>query len=249
MSAPVAESPFGLAVPVVMGHRGAPRVAPENTPAAFAAAAAAGATWVELDVRRAVDGLVVCHDPCTPEGVPLIGLRAAELHAQGIWPLAEVLDGLPPGLGVDVEVKNLPGEPDYDETAAVADLVAPLLAAAARRRLLVVTSFNPATLAAIGETAPAVPRGLLHTPALRARAALELVAELEARVLCTHVDTPDLGAAVVAEAHERGVAVLVWTVDDAARAVVLASEGVDALCTNEPAALVAAVGSAPMPPR
>jgi glycerophosphoryl diester phosphodiesterase len=211
-------NPFDFARCVVMGHRGAPLLAPENTPASFAAAADAGAAWVELDVRRSADGLVVAHDPVTAAGRALVEQPTAGARAEGIWPLAEVLDGLPAGLGVDVEVKNLPGEPDYDETDAVAAPLAPLLRAAGSRRPLIVSSFNPSTLAALAAAAPEVPRGLLHGPSLRAPAGLALARELGAAVLCSHVDAPDLDAALVGAAHAAGLAVLVWTVDDPARA-------------------------------
>lgn len=47
----------------VMGHRGAAKVAPENTFASFKAAADAGAEWVEIDVTLAAqDDLVIFHD-------------------------------------------------------------------------------------------------------------------------------------------------------------------------------------------
>ena len=49
--------------PLIIGHRGASTVAPENTLAAFARAWDAGADGVELDVRLARDGVpVVIHD-------------------------------------------------------------------------------------------------------------------------------------------------------------------------------------------
>ncbi|HQK95867.1 MAG TPA: glycerophosphodiester phosphodiesterase family protein [Armatimonadota bacterium] len=48
----------------VCAHRGASSSHPENTVAAFAAAAALGVERVEFDVRRTVDGaLVIMHDP------------------------------------------------------------------------------------------------------------------------------------------------------------------------------------------
>ena len=50
--------------PLVIGHRGASAVAPENTLAAFERALADGADGIELDVRLARDGVpVVVHDP------------------------------------------------------------------------------------------------------------------------------------------------------------------------------------------
>lgn len=240
MKTPI-ERPFDFGRCVVIGHRGAPLAVAENTPASFAAAAGAGASWVELDVRRAADGLVVAHDPVTPGGLVLVEHPRAAARTAGVWSLPDVLDGLPPGLGVDVEVKNLPGEPDYDDGDTIAAQVAPLLQAAARHRPLMVSSFNPSTLTALGKVVPDVPRGLLHGPGLRAPAALELARELDAQVLCTHVDAPHLDRALVESAHRAGLAVLIWTVDDPARARSLASDGVDAICTNDPAGIVAAL--------
>lgn len=246
MTSPVDGALFGARRPAVVGHRGAPRVARENTPASFAAAAAAGATWVELDVRRAAGELVVCHDPVDPIGAPLHGQTAEALRAHGIASLDEVLATLPAGLGVDVELKNLPGEADYDETDALAALVAPAVRAAADSgRPMMVSSFNPSTLAAAGALLGKVPVGLLHGPTLRAPSALSLARELGAAVLCAHLDAPGLDAPLVDAAHAQGVAVLVWTVDDPARARSFAQAGVDAICTNDPAGLVAAL----RPPR
>ncbi|KOG86166.1 glycerophosphodiester phosphodiesterase, partial [Streptomyces varsoviensis] len=49
--------------PLVIGHRGSPVSAPENTLASVDAAARLGITWVENDVQRTKDGaLVVLHD-------------------------------------------------------------------------------------------------------------------------------------------------------------------------------------------
>src|SRR5512146_1026748 len=54
----------GLQKPLVFAHRGASKVAPENTLPAFEAAIALGADGVELDVQATADGkLVVFHNP------------------------------------------------------------------------------------------------------------------------------------------------------------------------------------------
>jgi glycerophosphoryl diester phosphodiesterase len=227
--------------PVVIGHRGAPRMAPENTPASFAAAAAAGATWVEFDVRRGADGLVVSHDPCLPDGTPLVERTRAALRQAGIWPLEEVLDGLPAGLGADLELKNLPGEPDYDETGSLAGLVAPHAVRAAAQRPLFVSSFNPSTLAAFGACETGVALGFLHGQGLRAPSGLDLARDLGAAVLCSNTAAPALDAALVDAAHAAGLEVMVWTVDEVDRARELAKLGVDAVCTNDPTALAGAL--------
>ena len=55
--------PSIMATPLIIGHRGASAVAPENTMAAFREAIAAGADGIEFDVRLARDGVpVVIHD-------------------------------------------------------------------------------------------------------------------------------------------------------------------------------------------
>jgi glycerophosphoryl diester phosphodiesterase len=52
-----------MSKPLIIGHRGAAAVAPENTLAAFEAAIRAGADGVEFDVRLSRDGVpVVIHD-------------------------------------------------------------------------------------------------------------------------------------------------------------------------------------------
>ncbi|MGC9358529.1 MAG: glycerophosphodiester phosphodiesterase, partial [Anaerolineae bacterium] len=63
--------------PLIFGHRGASRSAPENTLAAFRRAAEMGADGVELDVHLTADGVpVVIHDArvnATTDGSGYIG--------------------------------------------------------------------------------------------------------------------------------------------------------------------------------
>src|ERR1041384_2426876 len=52
-----------MSSPLIIGHRGASAVAPENTMAAFRKAIAVGADGIEFDVRLSRDGVpVVIHD-------------------------------------------------------------------------------------------------------------------------------------------------------------------------------------------
>jgi len=232
--------PFA-ATPAVVGHRGAPRLARENTVESFAAAAAAGATWVELDVRPCADGLVVHHDPCTPDGVPLFGRSETALAYAGVPSLEAVLAQLPPGLGVDVEVKNARREVGYDPTGELVRRVAAVVATAAAQRPLCTSSFDAATVRALARAAPPVPAGLLLRPAIRASEGLRLASATGARLVCPHVATPRLSRGYVDAAHTAGLAVLVWTVDRPSRARSLAAAGVDAICTNDPPGLVEAL--------
>ncbi|HEX3426460.1 MAG TPA: glycerophosphodiester phosphodiesterase [Acidimicrobiales bacterium] len=117
---------------LVLAHRGASHAAPENTLEAFAVARRLGADGVELDVRRSADGeLVVHHDAEVAGRGPVSSLAAAELPPA--VPSLEAALRACSGLVVNIELKDLPGEPGFDPTyplpQAVARLVAEVLAA------------------------------------------------------------------------------------------------------------------------
>jgi glycerophosphoryl diester phosphodiesterase len=235
--------PIFVPMPVVVGHRGAPRRAAENSAASFRAAAAEGAAWVELDARRTADDrLAVIHDPVDPHGRSVVEQTADELAAQGIAMLDELLPLLPAGLGVDIELKNLPGEPDFDEEQRLAALVVALLAAARGTRPLLASSFNPLARKAVRDALSDIPVAQLTPPGLSLAEAIELAGQFGgADGVFPHASAPDLDAATIAAAHERGLAVMVWTVDDTDEAVRLARTGVDAICTTDPAGVAAAL--------
>lgn len=223
--------------PLVVGHRGVrrPGVA-ENTPSACAAAVAAGAHWVELDVRRSADGVaVVRHDPTLPDGRALVDLSSDALAGAGVWRLSDVIAGLPPLVGVDVELKNLPGEPDDDPTHSVARMAAEVLTDVARP--LLVSSFNPLTAAAAVAALDGVAGGFVHVESLALPRAAQVAAEFGLRALCSRRGAPGLDVAGVAAVHDIGLDVMVWTVNDPREAARLAAAGIDALCTDDPAVL------------
>src|SRR3989440_10064561 len=124
-----------MAFPHVLAHRGARRVAPENTVEAFVAAGALGADGVELDVHRTADGALVVHHDADARGVGVLAERTeAEIGAARpeIPTLEEALDACA-GMLVNIEVKNLPGDADYDPGGGVAGAGVALLAGRERR--------------------------------------------------------------------------------------------------------------------
>src|SRR6476646_5085030 len=143
--------------PLVLGHRGASRVRPENTLAAFAAARAQGADGVELDARRTSDGrLVVHHDPHV-EGFGLIfGSDYATLRAArpDIPTLVEALEECA-GMIVNVEIKCLPWEPDPDTPdRAVVRAVLETVRATSPVTDIIISSFDLGSIDACRELAP-----------------------------------------------------------------------------------------------
>lgn len=159
---PLLPSPPGWLRDVPLAHRGLHGDgAPENTLAAFEAAARAG-VGVELDVHRSRDGIpVVVHDPDVLDADgrrrPVAGLDASELAAlrpgggdHGVPSLREVLQVLRE-VPVMVELKNVRPRAGLLEPA-----VAPLLLT--HPGPVCVASFNPRSLAWFRRRLPDLPR-------------------------------------------------------------------------------------------
>jgi glycerophosphoryl diester phosphodiesterase len=226
--------------PLVLAHRGASRQAPENTVAAFARARALGADGVELDVRRSADGVLIVHHDAIADPVgPLVEQPFAAIRAArpAIPTLAEALDACA-GMLVNVEVKCLPWEADADPEQVVARAAVDLIRE--RDAHVVVSSFDLGTVDAVRAYAPELRTGfLVHQLDLPVAAALALEhghAWLHPDVTSTLADLDS-----VALAHELGLQVDVWTVDDPAQLRTLAEAGVDAIITNAPDVALAAL--------
>jgi len=223
-----------FATVLIIAHRGAhtPEVpgVRANTVEAFRAARAT-ADGVELDVRRTADGvLVVVHDPLV-DGEPVAARAYAELP--GWLPtLTEALEACTGLRYVDVEVKNAPHEPGFDAGTGLAEEVA----RAARSRT--VTSFHLPTVDAV-RAAGAERTGWLTLPGYDQLEAVGTVAARGHSVIAP----PDAATdeRLVSAAHERGLEVVVWTVNDPDRVAQLAGFGVDVCVTDRPALARAAL--------
>jgi glycerophosphoryl diester phosphodiesterase len=221
----------------VWAHRGANREAPENTVAAFARALELGADGVELDVQRSADdGLVVRHDAVTPAGpVAELTTEQARSAVPGLPTLAEALDACVGAL-VNIEIKNLPHLPGFDPDDRVSDLVVGLLRARGGRDRVLVSSFRLEAVDRVRAAAPDVDTGLLAfagDPLLL----LGWAADRGHRAYhpsLAMLDGPHLDT-VVEQAHARGLAVNVWTVNDPADLGRLRDAGVDAVISDDPA--------------
>jgi glycerophosphoryl diester phosphodiesterase len=208
--------------------------------AAFERARRLGADGVELDVRMTGDGaLAVHHDP-TVEGLGAIcGLRADELPAH-VPLLPEVLDACS-GLTVNIELKDLPGEPGYDPRDRLASAVAQLVVATDRASSVVVSSFWPESLSVLRRLAPAVPTGLLVASWFDPGTCVTAALERSCRALHPSVSlvTPRL----VDEAHGAGLSVAAWTVNDPGGLEALAGWGVDTVITDDVALARSVLGA------
>ena len=245
------------ALRLVVAHRGSSAREAENTIPAFEAAIEDGADVVEFDVRMTADDVaVVMHDPDvsrTTDGSGLVrDLHLIEIKrlriatADGgeteVPTLDEALSCLTGRAAVDVEIKNIPGEPDFDGSKELAvEATIRAMDTIGFTGLALLSSFNPLSIARSRELSPDIQTGLLTTEDVEARVALgfangqghEWVLPFTGAVLAA-------GPALAGEAHELGMRLGTWITDDPILAVELMRVGVDAVATNDPMALVAA---------
>lgn len=227
---------------LLIGHRGAAGLEPENTLAAFREAVRIGVDGVELDVRCVGGELVVFHDEQldrTTDGhgalanASLESLRRLDAgHGERVPTLEEVLAAVPERVLVNVELKG-PGT-----AAAAADLLA-----GSRRRLLV-SSFDHERLRAFRARCP-------HTPVAPLVGAWSSGVEALARSLnawSVNLAWRVVTAARVAEVRSWGCRCLVFTVNSVARARRLRAMGADGIFTDYPNRMRKAAATNPAAP-
>ncbi|AQV94581.1 glycerophosphodiester phosphodiesterase [Cupriavidus necator] len=227
-----------------IAHRGAGKLAPENTLAAFRHGASFGYRMFEFDVKLTADGKpVLMHDATldrttTGSGrVDSLTLGEVALLDAGSWHSATFAGEPVPtlkaiarytcasGYCINIEIKPVPGRETLTGAAVALDAqslwrgapVPPLL-----------SSFSDEALAAARRVAPELPRALLldKLPADW----LDRLRELD----CVALDANHrvLNAKVIADAHAAGFRVLSYTVNDPERAAQLLAWGLDGLITD-----------------
>jgi glycerophosphoryl diester phosphodiesterase len=228
---------FGM---LVLGHQGASASQPGNTIEAFEAVGAQGADGVELDVRRTADGAgVIRHDPTLPDGRALAELSAAEVPAW-VPSLETALDACSGMDCVNIEIKNWPDDPDFDPEDTLAEVVVATLAGRSDRDRSLVSSFHLPTIDRVRALAPDLATGWLRLNLVDVEGELDRIVERGHRAVHPHAVFVE--PALVDAAHQRGLLVVTWTVDDPDHLRRLEAMGVDAAITNDPATALAALG-------
>ena len=234
--------------PLLIAHRTAMGLRPENTIVGIEAAIASGVDGVEIDVRATRDGVVVLMhdaslarttgDPRDVEAVTLDELRAlrvldphGDVGPQPVPTFAEALQATA-ATHLVIEVKQ----------TGIEDLVARAVRDADALGRCSLCAFDAAVCAASAGAMPEVPVSLLAAPNRDAAGVLAQAADLGLAGVSLHysmVDEP-----LVRDAHDAGLSVATWTVNDVAEAARLHTAGVDLLCGDYPASLVEVVRGA-----
>ena len=227
-----------------VAHRGAGKLAPENTLAAFRLGAAHGYRMFECDAKISRDGVpFLLHDSTlerTTDGVGTAGdCDFADLAQRdaGSWHSRTFAGEPMPTLAavaryclanhffLNIEIKPTPGQ-ELVTGRVVAAQAADLWAGTRVPPLL--SSFQPESLAGARETAPHLPRALL-LDSLR-EGCLEQAQELGCTALvCKHTLWD---AALLARTHGLGMRALSYTVNDAEAAQALMALGTDGIITD-----------------
>lgn len=229
----------------VQAHRGASAVAPENTLAAFRAAAEQGARWVELDVALLADEtLVVIHDDSvdrTTSGTgKLATLQRADLETldAGAWfdprfagerlpTLSQVMAVLGElGLGANIEIKQHPHHRSLDQ-----------LVDAVQRDIsehkdvpVMISSFDPDALKAMHAREPDLELAMLWS---------ELPADWQARLAAIpagtiHLNYKSLSIGFLEQARQSGIKVRAWTSNNPAELGSFWDAGLTGVITDNP---------------
>jgi glycerophosphoryl diester phosphodiesterase len=145
-------------------------------------------------------------------------------------------------VAVDVEIKNIPGEPDFDaEREPAVEALHRALDDVGFVGPVIVSSFNPRSIAASKALRPEVPTGLLTEYSVDAGAALTYAgAEGHAWVLPFLGKVREAGPGFPGAVHGAGLLIGTWLTDDPDEAVQLFASGVDAVATNDPRRVVSA---------
>lgn len=230
----------------VQAHRGASGIAPENTIAAFRAAAEQGAKWVELDVALSADGeLIVIHDDSvdrTSSGTGNLGaLTAAEITALdgGSWfdarfaheripTLDQVIAALGEfGLNINVEIKQ------HKHHRSIDQLVTAVHAAISKRPAhmqIMISSFDPECLKAMHKLAPDLELAMLwgRVPDNWE----EVLAAIPATTMHAHFKGLSIG--LLEQTAAKGIKVRAWTSNDPVELVSFWGAGLTGVITDNP---------------
>jgi len=255
-------------MPLILGHRGASAVAPENTLAAFSRAIQDGAEGIEFDVRLSRDGVpVVIHD-ASLRRTALIDKLVSDLTVEelkhidvGIWfaggqpeirgtsgeahtgerlpTLAEVLQLFTANPGLlYIEMKS-----DNGEGAKLAAAVVRSVHESNIARQVVVESFDLSAIAEIKRIDAEIRTAALFEP--RLSRPISTIRRLKLVELALRVSADEIalhhtlaGAGVVEKARESGLETVVWTVDDPHWIERARSLNIKALISNDPAKMV-----------
>ena len=242
---------YPIGAPIILAHRGGARECPENSSEAFATMRDRGFRYLETDARATLDGVaVLSHDAILDRTTDATGKIGHYTWRE----LSKVRghDGSPAVMRVSEALEQCPDvvfNIDAKSDAVAAPLARAIVDARAHARVCV-ASFSERRLrrmrARLPETASSLGVGAIAriTAASRAKegaARRRLLAGVPrahvAQVPLSFRGVRVLTKEFVSVAHELGIAVHAWTIDELDVAAGLLAMGVDGIITDIPTAM------------
>lgn len=236
------------ATPVIVGHRGASAIAPENTRASFAQAALDGAHAVELDVHLTKDGeVVVLHDASlqrTTSGRGFVkDFSSSQLRklSAGGWfhsrfadervpRLQDIFELLNDDIGVNIEIKE---QAEKSKGVELVRRCVKIIQSFDANQRSLISSFSHSYITQSKSIDSSIPTGFLYHPLRHA------VQSLVRLAVSYGIDFLILGSSmirkhIVDSCHEKNIRVAEYTINTEARVLKACRFNIDVMITNDP---------------
>lgn len=210
---------------LIIAHRGASAYAQENTLKAFDLAFKFGATWLETDIQRSKDGvLVLYHDYILKNGKKIKNCNYNYLKKFNVPTLADLLKITPEKFTLNLEIKNDDNIYPNIEKEILAELN---LAKNIKKEQILISSFDIPTLQKIRALDSKINIGVLTRN-------FEVKIPLSLKAKSVNISAKRVTKNIIKICHENGLKVLVYTVNDLQTYQKLKSWGTDGIFSDNP---------------
>lgn len=190
---------------LIIAHRGASAYAEENTLKAFALAFKFGATWLETDVQRSSDGvLVLYHDYNLKNGKKIKDCTFNYLKKFNVPTLADLLKITPENFTLNLEIKNDDNIYPNIEKQILEEIN---IAKNIKKEQILISSFSVETLQKIRALNKQINIGVLTRN-------FDVKIPLSLKAKSVNISAKRVTKNIVETCHKNGLKVLVYTVND-----------------------------------